>query len=77
MLAPHSSGGTFPTTYPTLVGSSSLSAQIMGSMRLTKVLMDVGSRLNILYAKTLNQMKIPRRSLHLSGTPLYGIVPGN
>ena len=36
---------------------------IMGPMRLTKVLMDRGSGLNILYASTLDKMGIPQSNL--------------
>jgi hypothetical protein len=49
---------------------------IMGTTCLTKVLMDRGSILNILYASTLDKMGIPRSSLRPSKAPFYGIVPG-
>ena len=49
---------------------------IMGTTRLTKVLMDWGSGLNILYASTLNKMGNPQSSLRPSKAPFYGIVPG-
>ncbi|XP_066316657.1 uncharacterized protein [Miscanthus floridulus] len=45
-------------------------------MHLTKVLMDRGSGLNILYASTLNKMVIPRSNLRASKAPFYGIVLG-
>ena len=48
----------------------------MGTTRLTKVLMDGGSGLNILYASTLDRMGIPRSNLCPSRAPFYGIVPG-
>ena len=48
---------------------------ILGTTRLTKVLMDGGSGLNILYAITLNRMGIPRSILHPSKALFYGIVP--
>ena len=38
----------------------------MGTTRLTKVLLDGGSGLNILYASTLDRMGIPRSSLRPS-----------
>jgi hypothetical protein len=47
----------------------------MGTTRLTKVLMDWGSGLNILYASTLDKMGIPRSSLRPS-KEFYGIMPG-
>jgi hypothetical protein len=46
-----------------------------GKRRLTKVLMDSGSELNILYTETLDKMKIPRRSLRPSRAPFYGVIP--
>ncbi|XP_066365201.1 uncharacterized protein [Miscanthus floridulus] len=47
----------------------------MGSTRLTKVLMDRGSSLNILYASTLDKMGSPRNNLRNSKAPFYGIMP--
>ncbi|XP_066311104.1 uncharacterized protein [Miscanthus floridulus] len=50
---------------------------IVGTTRLTKVLMDRGgSGLNILYANTLDKMGIPRSSLCPRKMPFYGIMPG-
>ena len=45
-------------------------------MRLSKVLMDGGSGLNILYLDTLEAMGIPRGCLRDSPFPFYGILPG-
>ena len=45
-------------------------------MRLSKVLMDGGSSLNILYLDTLKAMGIPRGCLRDSPFPFYGILPG-
>ena len=45
-------------------------------MRLTKVQMDRGSSLNILYTSTLDKMGIPWSSLCPSKVPFYGIMPG-
>jgi hypothetical protein len=56
--------------YPLMV------SPIMGTMRLSKVLMDRASGLNILYASTLNRMKIPRSSLCPIQVSFYGIIPG-
>ncbi|XP_066320046.1 uncharacterized protein [Miscanthus floridulus] len=50
-------------------------SQIMGITCLTKVLMDGGNSLNILYASTLDKMGIPHSSLHPSKAPFYEIVP--
>ena len=49
---------------------------IVGTTRLTKVLIDGGSGLNILYASTLDKMGIPRSSLCPSKMSFYEIVPG-
>ena len=49
---------------------------IMGSACLTKVLMDGGSGLNILYASTLDRMGIMWSNLCPSKGPFYGIIPG-
>jgi hypothetical protein len=48
---------------------------IIGNTRLTKVLMDRGSGLNIMYAKTLDAMGISRTQLRPSGAPFPIIVP--
>jgi hypothetical protein len=47
----------------------------LGTTRLTKVLMDGASSLNILYASTLDKMGIPWSNLHPSKAPFYGIIP--
>jgi hypothetical protein len=49
---------------------------IIGRARLTKVLMDGGSGLNILYASTLDRMGIPRASLRPSGAPFFEVILG-
>ncbi|XP_066323618.1 uncharacterized protein [Miscanthus floridulus] len=49
----------------------------MGTTRLTKVLMDGGSGLNILYASTLDKMGIPWSSLSPNKALFYGIILGN
>jgi hypothetical protein len=45
-------------------------------MRLSKVLMDGGSGLNILYASPLDRMGIPQKNLCPSRAPFYGIILG-
>jgi hypothetical protein len=50
---------------------------IIGNSRFSKVLMDGGSSLNILYAHTLQLMGIGLDQLRLSTTPFHGVVPGN
>jgi len=49
---------------------------IVGNKRLSKVLVDGGSGLNILYADTLDAMGIDRVRLRHSGAPFHGVVPG-
>ena len=45
-------------------------------MRLTKVLMDGGSGLNILYVDTLDAMRIPRSKLRPVSSPFHGVILG-
>ena len=49
---------------------------LVRDVRLTKVLMDGGSGLNILYIKTLDHMKISRSEVKPTGAPFHGVVPG-
>jgi len=49
---------------------------IIGMKWLTKVLMDGGSGLNIMYAETLDAMGIDRAHIRPTGAPFHGIVPG-
>ncbi|XP_066316709.1 uncharacterized protein [Miscanthus floridulus] len=49
---------------------------IIGTKWLTKVLMDGGSGLNIMYTETLNTMGIDRARIRLTGAPFHGIVLG-
>ena len=49
---------------------------IVGPKQLTKVLMDGGSGLNIIYAKTLDEMGIDRTCLRPTRAPFHGIMPG-
>ena len=49
---------------------------IIRKKRLTKVLMDGGSGLNILYIDTLDAMCIPRSELHPVSSPFHGVIPG-
>ena len=59
-----------PGRYPLLV------RPIMGTTHLTKLLMDRGSSLNILYSNTLDMMGIPRSNLRPNKVPFYGIMLG-
>jgi hypothetical protein len=59
-----------PGSYPLVV------APLFKSRRIHKVLMDGGSRINMLYASTLDEMGIPRFALRPSMVPFHGAVPG-
>ncbi|XP_066323251.1 uncharacterized protein [Miscanthus floridulus] len=48
---------------------------IIGMKQLTKVLMDGGSGLIIMYAKMLDTMGIDRSRIRPTGAPFHGIVP--
>ena len=48
---------------------------IVGPKRLMKVLMDGGSGLNIMYAKTLDIMGVDRTHLRPIRAPFHGVVP--
>jgi hypothetical protein len=49
---------------------------VIGNVRLTKVLMDGGSSLNIIYAETLELLRIDLSSVRADATPFHGIIPG-
>ena len=49
---------------------------VVEGTRLTKVLMDGGSGLNILYAETLKGMGIPMSRLNESNMSFHGVIPG-
>ena len=59
-----------PGCYPLIVDP------IIRKKHLTKVLMDGGSGLNILYVDTLDAMCIPRSELRLAGSPFHGVILG-
>ncbi|XP_066374957.1 uncharacterized protein [Miscanthus floridulus] len=66
----HPSYVTRPGCYPIVVDP------IVRKKHLTKVLMDGGSGLNILYIDTLDAMRIPRLELHLAGSPFHEVILG-
>src|SRR3954465_7695088 len=47
----------------------------MDGFRLTKVLMDGGNRLNLIYEDTLNKMQMDRSCIEQSNTSFRGIIP--
>jgi hypothetical protein len=57
-------------SYPLVV------APLLKTRRIHMVLMDGGSRINVLYASTLDDMGIPRSTLRPSTVPFHGVVPG-
>jgi hypothetical protein len=48
---------------------------VIGNIRLTKVLMDGGSSLNIIYAETLGLLQIDLSSIRAGAAPFHGIIP--
>jgi hypothetical protein len=59
-----------PRRYPLVVDP------IIGNVRLSKVLMDGGSNLNIIYAETLELLGVDRSEVRASAAPFHGIAPG-
>src|SRR5436189_456629 len=59
-----------PGRYPSVLDP------IVWTVKLNRVLIDGGSGLNILFAKTLDDMKIPRSELNRSSSPFHGVIPG-
>jgi hypothetical protein len=59
-----------PGRYPLVVDP------VIGNARLTKVLMDRGSSLNIIYAETLGLLGIDLSTIRTGAAPFHGIVPG-
>jgi hypothetical protein len=59
-----------PGRYPLIVDP------VIGNARLTKVLMDGGSSLNIIYAETLELLEIDLSTIRNGAAPFHGIVPG-
>jgi hypothetical protein len=58
-----------PGKYPLVVDP------VIGNIRLTKVLMDGGSSLNIIYAETLGLLQIDLSSIRAGATPFHRIIP--
>jgi hypothetical protein len=59
-----------PGRYPLVVDP------VIGNARLTKVLIDGGSSLNIIYAETLRLLEIDLSMIRAGAAPFHGIVPG-
>ena len=65
----HPSHVVRPGRYPLIIDP------IVRKKHLTKVLMDEGSSLNILYVDTLNAMRIPRSELCPVSSTFHGVIP--
>jgi hypothetical protein len=59
-----------PGNYPLVVDP------VIGNARLTKVLMDGGSSLNIIYAEALGLLGVDLSMIRADAAPFHGIVPG-
>jgi hypothetical protein len=59
-----------PGRYPLVV------EPVIGNARLTKVLMDGGSSLNIIYAETLGLLGVDLSTIPAGAAPFHGIKPG-
>jgi hypothetical protein len=65
-----------PSSVPQLGRCPLVVDPIIGTKRLTKVLMAGGNGFNIMYAETLDAMGIDRPRIWPSGVPFHGMVPG-
>jgi hypothetical protein len=59
-----------PGKYPLVVDP------VIGDVRLTKVLMDGGSNLNIIYVETLGLLHVDLSLVRAGAAPFHGIIPG-
>ena len=59
-----------PGRYPLIL------APIIGTTKMSKVMIDGGSTLNILFAKTFDALGLKRSDLKPSRSPFHGIIPG-
>jgi hypothetical protein len=68
--------GDHPNHVPSPGKYSLVVDPVIGNVRLTKVLMDGGSSLNIIYAETLGLLQIDLSSIRAGAVPFHGIIPG-
>jgi hypothetical protein len=68
--------GDHPDHVPSLGKYPLVVDPVIGNIRLTKVLMDGGSSLNIIYAETLGLLQIDLSSVRAGAAPFHGIIPG-
>jgi hypothetical protein len=68
--------GDHPDRVPSLGKYPLVVDPVIGNVRLTKVLMDGGSSLNIIYAETLGLLQIDLSTIRAGAVPFHGIIPG-
>jgi hypothetical protein len=68
--------GDHPDYVPSLGRYPLIVNPVIGNARLTKVLMDRGNSLNIIYAETLGLLGIDLSMIWAGAAPFHGIVPG-
>jgi hypothetical protein len=68
--------GDHPNRVPSLGKYPLVVDPVIGNVRLTKVLMDGGSSLNIIYAETLGLLQIDLSSIRTGAAPFHRIIPG-
>jgi hypothetical protein len=68
--------GDHPDCMPSLGKYPLVVDPVIGNTRLTKVLMDGGSSLNIIYAETLGLLEIDQSTIRAGVAPFHGIIPG-
>jgi hypothetical protein len=68
--------GDHPDYMPSLGKYPLVVDPVIDNVRLTKVLMDGGSSLNIIYAETLGLLRIDVSSVRAGAAPFHGIIPG-
>jgi hypothetical protein len=67
--------GDHPDCVPSPGRSSLVVDPVIGNARLSKVLMDGGSILNIIYAETLGLLGVDLSTIRAGAAPFHGIVP--
>jgi hypothetical protein len=68
--------GDHPDRVPSPGKYSLVVDPVIGNARLTKVLMDGGSSLNIIYVETLGLLQIDLSTIRAGAAPFHGIIPG-
>jgi hypothetical protein len=68
--------GDHPDFVPSLGRYPLVIDPIISNVRLSKVLMDEGSSLNIIYAETLELLGVDRSEVRAGAAPFHGIKPG-